>query len=149
MNAGMNVHEAIEANAHNQTALWNLPATGWVNPPRLRGTSDIIWSCLVTLTACLYTGLHLNIPPNSTSLGQFWYRLKYVPLAWLAPDFFLIRAVREYLDAFFLMSALNKRPKVASLVRLSCRGETFGALTALSARDSREIATPYRRFGPR
>lgn len=108
----MDVHKTIEDNVHNITALNTLTATGWVNPPGLRGTSDIIWSCLLTLAACLYTGLHLNIPPDSTSFKQFWYRLRYVPLAWLAPEFFLFRSVREFVDACWLMWTMTKKFKV-------------------------------------
>lgn len=31
-----------------------------------RGTSDFLWSCLLTLLACIYTPIHLNIQPRGT-----------------------------------------------------------------------------------
>lgn len=34
----------------------------FVSAPNVRGTLDILWSCLATIIACTYTVLHLNIP---------------------------------------------------------------------------------------
>lgn len=38
---------------------------GWVTSPNQRGTADIIWTCLLTILACSWTILHLNIPANT------------------------------------------------------------------------------------
>ncbi|MCJ1485237.1 hypothetical protein MMC06_005411, partial [Schaereria dolodes] len=40
---------------------------GWVSSDGGRGTSDILWSCLVTIFACTYTVLHANIMTKRVS----------------------------------------------------------------------------------
>ncbi|KAL2069935.1 hypothetical protein VTL71DRAFT_14614 [Oculimacula yallundae] len=40
---------------------------GWVGQPDQRGTSDIIWSCVLALFICLWAMLHLNVPARSES----------------------------------------------------------------------------------
>src|ERR1700736_4279874 len=49
-------------NANNLTALSTLTAPSWVYAPDYSGTSNILYSCLPTLVACIYTAIHLNVP---------------------------------------------------------------------------------------
>ncbi|KAM7213642.1 hypothetical protein V8F06_010963 [Rhypophila decipiens] len=37
---------------------------GWVQEPDGRGSFGILKSCVITLVLCMYTALHLNIPPG-------------------------------------------------------------------------------------
>jgi hypothetical protein len=56
-----------------------IPAEGLhslVSAPYVRGTLDILWSCLATIIACTYTVLHLNIPKqrDDKDRDQGWKR---------------------------------------------------------------------------
>jgi len=94
--------------AGNTTTLNRDIAPAWVNSPNVRGTADILWTCLVTLTACVYTALHLNIPPSHRSQ---WRRLgtkiKWVLVALLGPELVLHTALSQFRDARRLCKALN------------------------------------------
>ncbi|KAK3947874.1 hypothetical protein QBC32DRAFT_195255, partial [Pseudoneurospora amorphoporcata] len=56
------VREFIYANRDNKDILNEKPAPPWVSSPNVRGTGDIIISCLVTLIACAYTAIHPTVP---------------------------------------------------------------------------------------
>src|SRR6201996_2815039 len=68
------------------------------NVPNYRSTYDILWSCLVTIFACTYTVLHLNIPAQK---DRKWKRMrrqaKYVLLNILAPEIVVGFACSEFL----------------------------------------------------
>jgi hypothetical protein len=49
----------------NKTALNDEVVTSWVSSAEQRGTGDILYSCLITITLCVFTFLHLNIPVHS------------------------------------------------------------------------------------
>ena len=42
---------------------------GWVNPPNIRGTIDIVYSCILIIFTSTWTVLHINVPAESDS---FW-----------------------------------------------------------------------------
>jgi hypothetical protein len=46
----------------NKTALNDEIVTSWVSSTEQRGTGDILYSYLITITLCVFTVLHLNIP---------------------------------------------------------------------------------------
>jgi hypothetical protein len=51
----------------------------WHPEPLVRGTMSILVASLVTLSLCVWTSLHLNIPPHGATM---WTRLKQ-KLRWL------------------------------------------------------------------
>ncbi|KAK4205110.1 hypothetical protein QBC40DRAFT_65911 [Triangularia verruculosa] len=84
-------------------------APAWVSSPAMRGTSDILWSCLLTLFACVYTALHLNIPDINTSNRQLLCnKLKWMAVALLAPEIILYYALTQYLEARDLIKFLRQ-----------------------------------------
>ncbi|KAJ3468187.1 hypothetical protein MRS44_002252 [Fusarium solani] len=50
--------------------LQNVISRKWVNSPNIRGTLDILQSCVLTLVACIYTALHLDVPTKTK-----WHRI--------------------------------------------------------------------------
>lgn len=61
--------------------------SGWFSPPKLRGTADIIWSCLTTLFICVWVALHLNIPAKGESRTTLALRkFKWMVIGLLAPE---------------------------------------------------------------
>ncbi|KAK0735362.1 hypothetical protein B0T21DRAFT_367587, partial [Apiosordaria backusii] len=65
-------------------------------------------SCIITLLACVYTALHLNIP---THKGKFWTLLskaKWVFAGLIAPELVLYLATSQYIEARDLVNSLNE-----------------------------------------
>ena len=92
----------------NKTVLGHEIAPSWIASPGFRGTSDILWSCLVTLTACVYTALHLNIPAtHKTQWQRIRTKLRWVSIAVLGPELVLISAIDQWRSARELCRALQ------------------------------------------
>jgi hypothetical protein len=99
----------LSSAGRNQTKLKTDIAPAWVLSASYRGTSDILWSCIITLLACVYSALHLNVP--STSLGGWqvlWRKIQWVGLALFAPELVLYVAYSQYVDARDLVKELNR-----------------------------------------
>jgi hypothetical protein len=60
--AAESIQALLEVNADNLTAFNTVTAPSWVSAPDYRGMSNILYSCLLTLVACIYTAIHLNVP---------------------------------------------------------------------------------------
>lgn len=73
---------------------------GWVDSPNTRGTADIIWPCVSTITLCLYTMLHLNIPAKDDSATtQCLRKLRWLVLSLLAPELPMLFAFAQRASA--------------------------------------------------
>ncbi len=75
----------------------------------MRGTSDILYSCLLTLFACVYTALHLNVPKR----GSGFFSLLLTKLIWslvalLAPEVVLYYSVGQFIEARRLAKYMNR-----------------------------------------
>ena len=93
------VQGVIAANRDNNTALHVIKAPAWVASPEVRGTLSIVWSCLVTLAASVYTALHLNIPVVAGIWARLLYKAKWVAVALLAPELVLYVASQQFFEA--------------------------------------------------
>ncbi|KAM0562393.1 hypothetical protein ACHAPJ_002083 [Fusarium lateritium] len=83
--------------------------TGWRDDPDGRGTLGIIWSCILTLALCVWSALHLNIPPKGNTVTQYWLRvLRWVLLGILAPELVLWAAWRQWKSAKLLTAEMQK-----------------------------------------
>lgn len=70
---------------------------GWTNAPDLRGTANIIWSCILVILTAVWTVLHLNVPaPRDGFLKIVLRRLRWVVLAVLAPDMLTLTAASQW-----------------------------------------------------
>lgn len=58
----------------------------WQSTPNSRGTFDILSTCIITMLLCVWTAVHLNVPPP----GSFWEpklrKIRWLILALLAPE---------------------------------------------------------------
>ncbi len=52
----------VSAAKCNLTLLRTVVAPAWIPVGNNRGSSEIIWSCLLTLTASIFDAIHLNVP---------------------------------------------------------------------------------------
>lgn len=103
------VGEQLSATAGNLTALKTQFVSSWVQGPNFRSTSNILWSCIITLTACVYNALYLNIPPSHEGNWYFiWQKAKWVGLALLSPELVLFSAYRQLSQARKLVKELNE-----------------------------------------
>ena len=103
------IEPLLPAAEGNRTTLHTEISPPWVSSSNTRGTSDILWSCLITLTACVYTALHLNVPPaNAGKIGFYWRKSKWVAIALFAPEIVLYCALTQFLEAWKLVKELNK-----------------------------------------
>lgn len=92
-------YEQYFRNLDDPAALRTIQAPAWVDSPEIRGTSAILWSCILTLIACVYTALHLNIPPK----GGFWrilaIKIRWVITALLVPEIMIYMSIMQFLRA--------------------------------------------------
>ncbi|KAF5696953.1 hypothetical protein FGLOB1_13148 [Fusarium globosum] len=91
--------------------LWSKFAPPWVSSPTVRGTFDILESCIFTLIACIFTALHLDVVSNPTWQRLLFEKAKWVLLTILIPEVSILTATRQYLDARDLKSDLQKIQK--------------------------------------
>lgn len=97
----------ILENHENLTALGTIPAPSFVSSPGFRGTTDIIFSCAITLVACIYTALHLNIPNSGKQTHTIASKAKWVFIGLIALEIVLYLAVSQFLEARNLVKELN------------------------------------------
>jgi len=97
----------------------------FVSAPNVRGTLDILWSCLATIIACTYTVLHLNIPEQRDGRDRdrgwrgdmkWWWKSMRTSINWtlitvLAPEWYSGTAIQELTDARRLLRDLQGLPK--------------------------------------
>jgi len=91
----------------NLPALHSTIAPSWVSAPNMRGTTSILYSCVLTLFACIYTALHLNVPPRGASAARVLLsKCLWGFAALIAPEIVLFFATSQYLEARNLAKTL-------------------------------------------
>ena len=101
---------------------------GWVSDPAGRGTFSLISSCLLTLGLCVWSAMHLNIPPHDESHAQSWLRnIKWGVIGIFAPELVVFAAWRQYNSAKALQTEVNQQIDAGGLPS-SLDGEMEGQL---------------------
>ena len=78
----------------------NTETVGWQSDPNGRGTFTLVSSCIFTLLICVYSAMHLNVPPNRESTVQFWLRnIRWALLGIFGPELVVFVAWKQYLSA--------------------------------------------------
>ncbi|TGO19359.1 hypothetical protein BPAE_0343g00040 [Botrytis paeoniae] len=98
------------SSAVNSTALQIEVAPGWVSGPNGRGTWSILYGCVCTLIACIYTAIHLNIPPDGESkFADYMMKVKWILIALFAAEIVVYTAFEQYyLGGKFLKNLLSR-----------------------------------------
>ena len=91
--------------------LRRLIAPSFVGTPNVRGTMDILQSCILTLVACIYTALHLDVPGKTTWQFLLREKSKWVAITLFAPELAVFVAASQLRYAWDLRSALRKIQK--------------------------------------
>jgi hypothetical protein len=77
--------------------------------PTGRGTFNLIVSCIVTLSLCVYTALHLNVPGELDGKGRrFFRKVKWAVIGIFAPEIVLFVASRQWYTARELTTKFEK-----------------------------------------
>jgi hypothetical protein len=63
------------------------PVGGWRPEPLQRGTWSILSSCIITMTLCVWTSVHLNIPEHGKAHLQKYWKVCWLLIALFAPEF--------------------------------------------------------------
>ena len=86
---------------------------GYVDDPAGRGTSSLILSCLLTLVLCVWSALHLNVPPPGRGRRQtFWTNVIWITAGIYAPEMVVFTAWRQWSSAKLLYKRIHQhRPK--------------------------------------
>lgn len=110
---------------------------GWKDDPNGRGTASLVMSCLFTLGLCVWTAMHLNIPPVTESSAQSWLRnLTWGLIGVFAPELVVFAAWRQYNSAKELCAEVKvpinsgAEPSATDRrqVSISCASCTYRAL---------------------
>lgn len=97
----------------------------FVAAPQIRGTLDILWTCLATIFACLYTVLYSSLPEQRDGQDfdrgwegdlKWWWKGIWPTLAWtvgtpLAPELYTLAAITDYTAARRLLRELSTLPE--------------------------------------
>ena len=85
------------------------PTVGWVWDGNTRGTFGLVVTCVLTLSLCVHSAVHLNIPPPKESNLQSWLRTtKWVLLGILGPELVIFTAWRQNMSARTLMRKIKE-----------------------------------------
>lgn len=67
---------------------------------RCRTIWNIVWSCLVTISACIWVAVHPNMPhPEESGFRVGFHRITVAVVALLVPEFVLIWTIRQWVAA--------------------------------------------------
>lgn len=72
---------------------------GWTSSPNVRGSIDILSSCIFTIFICIWSVLCVNIRPGGTLFEKIYPKLKLSALTILGPDFLLLLVVGQWESA--------------------------------------------------
>lgn len=114
-------------------------APPWVSSPTVRGTFDILESCIFTLIACIFTALHLDVVSNPTWQRLLFEKAKWVLLTILIPEVSILTATRQYLDARDLKSDLQKIQKQQKSSKSSPDADVSLVIWCFATVDNRKI----------
>jgi hypothetical protein len=119
------INIALAAPVQNLTALNTVVAPSWVDDPAGRGTWNLLYSCVFTLTLCVWTSIHLNVPALGETTVVTWRRKwKWVVIALLAPEAVVFAAFQQWLAAFVFLKELNRLADEASPKVLEVSNQT-------------------------
>jgi hypothetical protein len=86
----------------------DVETTSWYSAPNFRGTWDIIVSCVLTLTICVWSALHLNVPSEVSTLKQRnLRRTRWILIGIFAPELVVSTAFAQYLTAKWLKKEIS------------------------------------------
>lgn len=87
----------------------NSTLVGFVVEPDGRGTLSLLFSCIFTLSLCVWSAVHLNLPQTDESPSEYSYRyLKWSILGVFGPELVIWAAWRQYISARSLTKFIHE-----------------------------------------
>jgi hypothetical protein len=123
------------ANSTTKPGATGSSTVGWTEAPQLRGTSDLIISCLTTLSLCAWTAYHPNVYSNRTIWKQFLHRATWMLTAVVVPEVVLYCAWEQWWEARKLKRDINEIGEMA-FDGVGPEAEDSGNCQACGARDA-------------
>lgn len=80
----------------------------WVSDPNGRGTFSLVESCVLTLSLCVWSAIHLNIPKIKEPMFRQRFRdFRWIVTGILAPELVIFSAWRQWISAKALLEEIN------------------------------------------
>lgn len=86
----------------HKAASSSVDTLGYYSAPNFRGTWDLLVGCVLTLTVCVWSALHLNVPIESSLTRRNLRRIRWILLGLFAPELVVSSAFAQYLTARWL-----------------------------------------------
>lgn len=80
----------------------------WEPEPSTRGTWSILSVCIITTSLCVWTAVHLNIPPTDQKSAQIWRKLYWLGVGLFAPEMVAYTAWYQRLATAKGLKDINK-----------------------------------------
>lgn len=80
----------------------------WQPEPLSRGTWSILSTCTLTMFLCVWTAVHLNVPPPESTVRAFLRKTRWLILGLFAPELVVFTAWSQYKAARWTANSLNK-----------------------------------------
>lgn len=78
----------------------DMQTVGFVQGDNQRDTISLLVSCLVTLSLCVYSAIHLNLPEKGERYHwMLWREAKWCTIGLFAPELVLYTAWRQFASA--------------------------------------------------
>jgi hypothetical protein len=79
------------------TSLFNVHGSNdtikWMAEPATRGTFTLLSTCIITLSLCVWSSVHLNLPGNDQDYWlKFLRRLTWITSVLIAPEYLILTA---------------------------------------------------------
>lgn len=115
----------------------------WVPEPTIRGTWGILSSCIITISLCVWTAVHLNIPEHQKTKRQLWRKIKWLVLGLLAPEMVAYVAWHQRKEAKKILSHIRdhsgqppSQSRIRSFVTACSQAFTFRCCTKAKTSDA-------------
>ncbi len=105
----------------------------YVPEPSGRGTVSLLSTCIITLTLCVWTALHLNIDTSRQRWRRTAKKAGWACLALLAPEVVLWRAWSQLLVSRELRTQMNHQIRIEAREEEGCRRTTWSLRFAFFA----------------
>ncbi|KAI4265643.1 MAG: hypothetical protein L6R38_009270, partial [Xanthoria sp. 2 TBL-2021] len=79
----------------------------WIPEPNGRGTFTLLSSCLVTISLCVYSAIHLNLPQHGQLWGQWRRKLLWLVAGLIAPELVAYIAWQQRSEANRLLRGMQ------------------------------------------
>ncbi|KAK3319945.1 hypothetical protein B0T19DRAFT_275199 [Cercophora scortea] len=108
----LSVSIVSQAQSNNTTTPITPTTTSWRSEPNGRGTFSLIFSCIAALTLCVWSALHLNVPPaHRTFQRRFRDKAKWVLYGIFAPELVVATAAAQFIVARWLKAQIERDAK--------------------------------------